>query len=210
MDSFQPCEQRWDSADFRIVGALTASLGIHLLVSWWLADSVDLNLAPVGNRINEKTLRLKLQWLGSDKSDPAPTRDTPQPQSIGPSTLKPENNPPKHPSPPSRTSQPTNRAAPAHRPSAQVLLHSAEQVAREMARTMPDASDQDSPQDATSVSARLDRALNPKREAPGVTVREDGTTRVVTEWGYTYCIKPLEDGQIVDPGEDIRVSMYCR
>jgi hypothetical protein len=60
-----------------------------------------------------------------------------------------------------------------------------------------------------SVSAILDRALNPKREAPGITTQADGTTRVVTEMGFTYCIKPLDDWKIIDPGDDMRVSVYC-
>ncbi|MET0089370.1 MAG: hypothetical protein ABW068_04990 [Candidatus Thiodiazotropha sp.] len=79
-----------------------------------------------------------------------------------------------------------------------------------MGRNDPDTSDPNSLPDTKSVSARLNRALNPKQEAAGVSVRADGTIRVVTDWGYTYCIKPLDEGQIEDPGEDIRVSMVCR
>ncbi|MET0027257.1 MAG: hypothetical protein ABW101_06430 [Candidatus Thiodiazotropha sp.] len=79
-----------------------------------------------------------------------------------------------------------------------------------MGRTVTDASERISLPDHKSVSARLNRALNPKQESAGVSVRADGTTRVVTDWGYTYCIKPLDEGQIADPGEDLRVSMICR
>jgi hypothetical protein len=59
------------------------------------------------------------------------------------------------------------------------------------------------------VSAILDKALNPQREAPGITTQADGTTRVVTKQGNTYCIKPSEDWRILDPHDDIRVSVYC-
>ncbi|MES9926236.1 MAG: hypothetical protein ABW152_19335 [Candidatus Thiodiazotropha endolucinida] len=63
---------------------------------------------------------------------------------------------------------------------------------------------------ADAVSAILERVLNKPRETPGIYTQADGTTRVVTELGFTYCIKALNDWRILDPGEDMRVSMYCK
>jgi hypothetical protein len=61
-----------------------------------------------------------------------------------------------------------------------------------------------------SVSAILERALNKPRETPGIYSQADGTTRVVTENGFTYCIKALDDWRILDPQDNIRTSMYCK
>lgn len=63
---------------------------------------------------------------------------------------------------------------------------------------------------ADAVSATLERVLNKPRETPGIYTQADGTTRVVTDQGFTYCIKALDDWRILDPGEDMRVSMYCK
>jgi hypothetical protein len=60
-----------------------------------------------------------------------------------------------------------------------------------------------------SVSAILDRALNKPREKPGIYTRADGTTRVVTEQGFTYCMKAADDWRIIDPQDDLQVSAYC-
>ncbi|MES9993200.1 MAG: hypothetical protein ABW098_14690 [Candidatus Thiodiazotropha sp.] len=61
-----------------------------------------------------------------------------------------------------------------------------------------------------TVSAILQRALNKPRETPGVSTQADGTIRVVTENGFTYCVKPLDDWRIIDPEDDLRVSVYCK
>ncbi|MCU7875204.1 MAG: hypothetical protein KZQ84_00115 [Candidatus Thiodiazotropha sp. (ex Lucinoma borealis)] len=51
--------------------------------------------------------------------------------------------------------------------------------------------------------------MNKPREAPGVTSLADGTIRVVTEYGVTYCIKPIEDWRINGPEDDMGGSMHC-
>ena len=56
----------------------------------------------------------------------------------------------------------------------------------------------------------LDRALNPKRETPGVKTRADGTLRVVTEQGLVYCVKPTEAWRFPGPGEELPLNMICR
>ncbi|MCU7929373.1 MAG: hypothetical protein KZQ90_01115 [Candidatus Thiodiazotropha sp. (ex Codakia rugifera)] len=64
--------------------------------------------------------------------------------------------------------------------------------------------------ETSSVSVKLDRALNKSQETPGVYSLSDGTTRVVTEFGTTYCIQPIDDWRIIGPEDDMRVSMYCK
>ncbi|MCU7918379.1 MAG: hypothetical protein KZQ95_08460 [Candidatus Thiodiazotropha sp. (ex Epidulcina cf. delphinae)] len=68
----------------------------------------------------------------------------------------------------------------------------------------------DAKKDSSSISSKLDKALNKPREAPGVSMLSDGTTRVVTEYGATYCIKPKDDLRINRPEDDINVSMFCK
>lgn len=74
---------------------------------------------------------------------------------------------------------------------------------------LPD-DDNNTKKEMESVSAKLDRALNKQQEAPGVSTLADGSTRVVTEHGTTYCIKSIEDWRINGPEDDMRVSMYCK
>ncbi|MET0066554.1 MAG: hypothetical protein ABW076_09435 [Candidatus Thiodiazotropha sp.] len=210
MHSFQPFEPTQGPPNIVLCGALTASLGLHLLLAWWLANSLDLNPPGLHGQTSSGALRVKLQRRGPVAPEPAASPDTPYPASAEPSSYTPGERLPEHAHPPPGNNRATGKTKSQHTPSTQALLRSAGQVAREIARTIPDSAVRENHSDSTSVAARLDRALNPKREAAGVSVRADGTTRVVTDWGYSYCIKPLEEGQIVDPGEDIRVSMVCR
>lgn len=87
------------------------------------------------------------------------------------------------------------------------ILSSSKQISRNLVIGEQQA---DTKGDKNSVSAILDQALNPKREAANISTLADGTTRVVTEQGYTYCIKPLDDWRIVDPQDDMRVSAFCK
>ncbi|MEL0584614.1 MAG: hypothetical protein AAES65_07015 [Candidatus Thiodiazotropha sp. (ex. Lucinoma kazani)] len=64
--------------------------------------------------------------------------------------------------------------------------------------------------ETSSVSTKLDRALNKLQQTPGVYSLSDGTIRIVTEFGTTYCIQPIDDWRINGPEDDMRVSMYCK
>jgi hypothetical protein len=86
------------------------------------------------------------------------------------------------------------------------IKQSATAVIRELADD--DTGEQEQRPDSTS--AILERALNKPRETPGIYSQMDGTTRVVTEQGFTYCVKPLDDWRIIDPEDDMRVSVYCQ
>ncbi len=210
MDSSQPFSQTQIPTRLGLSGALIVSLGIHLLLLWWLAYHANALDRSADWPQGKKTLRLKLEWLTPAEPEPPLTRDTPPPKPLAQPSSKPENRLPAKPAPALKADRPIPNPAHSSRPTTQDLLRSANQVARELAKTIPETSEPKRHRDTTSVSARLDRALNPRREAPSVSVLADGTTRVVTEGGYSYCIKPLDDGQIVDPGEDMRVMMYCR
>jgi outer membrane biosynthesis protein TonB len=205
----QPFSQTQTPTRLGLSRALVVSLGIHLLLLWWLAYHASGLDRSAEKPQDKKTIRLKLQWLSPVVPEPPLARDTPAPKPLAPPLSKPENRQPEKPTATRTANYPIH--APAHqpRPTTQDLLRSANQVAREIAKAFPETSDPKRHKDTTSVSARLDRALNPRRKTPGVSVLADGTTRVVTEGGYSYCIKPLDDGQILDPGDDMRVMMYC-
>jgi hypothetical protein len=65
-------------------------------------------------------------------------------------------------------------------------------------------------QEDSAIRSALKRAFNPHREPPGVTSLADGTIRVITPFGTTYCIKPRDDSRILGPEDDMPVSMTCR
>jgi hypothetical protein len=86
------------------------------------------------------------------------------------------------------------------------------QIKQSVATVVRDLADDDEgelEQKPDPVSATLDRALNKPRETPGIYSQANGTTRVVTEQGFTYCVKAPEDWRIIDPEDDMRVSTNC-
>ncbi|MCU7852924.1 MAG: hypothetical protein KZQ80_12000 [Candidatus Thiodiazotropha sp. (ex Monitilora ramsayi)] len=83
-------------------------------------------------------------------------------------------------------------------------------TARDLAHQMA-ANDKTQPeQPHTPIQSALEKALNPKREPPGVRTLADGTIRVVTEFGLVYCIRPRDDSRILGPEDDLPISVTCR
>ena len=83
-------------------------------------------------------------------------------------------------------------------------------TARKEARARADETGTEVTNAQPTLSTRLQRILNPPREPPGVHKMADGTLRVVTEFGTTYCIRPKEDWRILGPEDDLPVTMTCR
>ncbi|MCU7906901.1 MAG: hypothetical protein KZQ76_13870 [Candidatus Thiodiazotropha sp. (ex Epidulcina cf. delphinae)] len=83
-------------------------------------------------------------------------------------------------------------------------------TAMEVAREIAGEDANDYKKDSDSIASKLDNAWNKPRKAPGVSMLSDGTTRVVTEYGVTYCIKPKSDLRINRPEDDINVSVLCK
>jgi hypothetical protein len=61
-----------------------------------------------------------------------------------------------------------------------------------------------------TIESKLAEALNPERESPGVSTLADGTIRVVTEWGFIYCIRPADEYRIPGPEDIPPLSVLCR
>ncbi|MCG7995908.1 MAG: hypothetical protein JAZ06_10860 [Candidatus Thiodiazotropha taylori] len=188
------------------VSALTLSIALHFLLAWYLGDKLWRYMPESPSYNRSSTIRITIQ---------APVRvSTPQQNHQRVSMPKQPKTPivePKRPDttdPPERNQQKQPIAeSKADRITSARILSSSKQISRNLVIGEQQA---DTKGDKNSVSAILDQALNPKREAANISTLVDGTTRVVTEQGYTYCIKPLDDWRIVDPQDDMRVSAFCK
>ncbi|MES9812750.1 MAG: hypothetical protein AB2765_14280 [Candidatus Thiodiazotropha endolucinida] len=194
--------------------AIALSIGLHLLLFW------------------QSNNWFQIKW---DKHSPTSVRQplrvsiTP-PRSIQESTHRqtgpiepaadraPEERPPQKKDPLAEiqaepVSHPTSTSIPPISGSIRERTVTTAQIRRSAAATAHDMAKDNTGEQAKkadAVSAALERVLNKPLETPGIYTQADGTTRVVTEQGFTYCIKALNDWRILDPGEDMRVSMYCK
>jgi hypothetical protein len=85
------------------------------------------------------------------------------------------------------------------------ILATAKSVAHELA--IKDMSETKPTESAIALAIK--RSLKGQREAPGVSTLADGTIRVVTQFGTSYCVKPKDDTGILGPEDDMSVSMTC-
>ncbi|RLW66349.1 MAG: hypothetical protein B6D73_03915 [gamma proteobacterium symbiont of Stewartia floridana] len=186
--------------------ALTLSIAMHFLLTWYLGEKLWRYLSESPSHDRTSTIRITIespvrvstpqqnhQWVSMPKQARTPTVEPKRPDTTNP----PERNERKLPIAESKADRIT---------SAKILM-SSKQISRNLVIGEQQA---DTKGDKDSVSAILDQALNPKREAANISTLVDGTTRVVSEQGYTYCIKPLDDWRIVDPQDDMRVSAFCK
>ncbi|MCG7944996.1 MAG: hypothetical protein N0C84_01470 [Candidatus Thiodiazotropha taylori] len=186
--------------------ALTLSIAMHFLLTWYLGDKLWRYMPEPPSYNRSSTIQITIespvrvstplqnhQRVSMPKQPKTPIVEPKRPDTTDP----PERNQQKQPIAESKTDRIT---------SARILL-SSKQISRNLVIGEQQA---DTKGDINSVSAILDQALNPKREAANISTLVDGTTRVVTEQGYTYCIKPLDDWRIVDPQDDMRVSAFCK
>jgi hypothetical protein len=193
----------------KLAPALFISVTIHLLLIWYLVDKfADYLLhsshtappSPIQITINQRTLSTTAQ---TDQESPSTQKkmsapiETPDPQPIVP---------PRKQSKPSNKDRVSTVEAGEDKVTAKRILTSSKEISRIMAST-------DQPQHTVekkdSMSTIFNRAFDNKREAPNISTLADGTTRVVTDWGNTYCIKALDDWKIIDPQDDMRVSVFC-
>ncbi|MCG7936473.1 MAG: hypothetical protein JAY69_05400 [Candidatus Thiodiazotropha taylori] len=186
--------------------ALTLSIAMHFLLTWYLGDKLWRYMPepPSYNRSStiqitiESPVRVSTPQQNHQRVSMPKQQKTPILEPKGPDTTDPpERNQQKQPIAESKTDRITSAK----------ILSSSKQISRNLVIGEQQA---DTKGDKNSVSAILDQALNPKREAANISTLVDGTTRVVTEQGYTYCIKPLDDWRIVDPQDDMRVSAFCK
>ncbi|WP_369160592.1 hypothetical protein [Candidatus Thiodiazotropha sp. LNASS1] len=194
--------------------AIALSIGLHLLLLWlttnwfqieWNRHSPSSARQPLRvsitqpRSIHESTQR----QTGSIETaaDPAPEEKPPQKKDpLAEIQAKPV------PHPTSTSIPPISGSTRERTVTTAQIRRSAAATARDMAKDNTG----EQAKEADAVSATLERVLNKPRETPGIYTQADGTTRVVTEQGFTYCIKALNDWRILDPGEDMRVSMYCK
>ncbi|MBT2989177.1 MAG: hypothetical protein B6D72_01660 [gamma proteobacterium symbiont of Ctena orbiculata] len=182
------------------------SIGLHLLLLWqpsnWLQAERD-NLTPSSL---PRLLSITLAPAVNNQE-----RSSPQAASIEPAQ---EPNPEQRPQAEKQPGE-ANQATPSNSVSdvgirerkvtAAQIRQSATAIVNEITEDNREAEDVRS----DSVAEILGRALNKPRKTPGVYTQADGTTRVVTRQGFSYCIKALEDWRTIDPEDDMRVSVYC-
>lgn len=96
---------------------------------------------------------------------------------------------------------------PAKQVSSDQLLETARKIAREEAKKIPPSLHERTGSDDSPVLPELDRVLTQKSQ------REisfaDGTTRVVTRFGTTYCLKPPPDFARSGIGAQLSVPLLC-
>ncbi|MCU7933258.1 MAG: hypothetical protein KZQ99_00065 [Candidatus Thiodiazotropha sp. (ex Dulcina madagascariensis)] len=203
--------------------ALVISLGLHALMIGLAANYSQTGFQPLPTTSLPKTIQITIAPPITSQTDTVTPSDPPLPadpkkmaqplQRIQP-TQEREKQTHRQASaddetvthPPGETGRQTAPNS-AHRPiSTAKIMATATDVARKMAGEAASGAAKDS----DSTSSKLDKALNKPREAPGVSMLSDGTTRVVTEYGIAYCIKPKDDLRINRPEDDLSVSMFCK
>ena len=191
--------------------AIALSIGLHLLFIWYLGNwyQAGSNLSPSSLRrplhisITAPTIqqseRQQAALSESALEQNLVTKPQSQKQPIDGIQAEPE---------PLNTESSKPTIAGAIRESA-VTAAQIRQSAAAVVRDIAEDAKGEQGKKLDSISAILERALNKPREKPGVHTQADGTTRVVTKHGYTYCIKAIDDWRIIDPEDDLRVSTYC-
>lgn len=209
---------------YRLRIALVVSVGLHLLMIWLAAYYSPLGYKGFPNATPSAPIRITIVHPRDIQTD------TPRHRSVIPThpitdnksenraerTQVYDNPTDTHPIPTSKpedktVSEPTKPMAISGTISSSLvstsqIITTATDIAHEIAGD--DTSEV--VKETSSVSVKLDRALNKSQETPGVYSLSDGTTRVVTEFGTTYCIQPIDDWRIIGPEDDMRVSMYCK
>lgn len=201
--------------------AFALSFGIHILILWFSARFLfDAGNMPTPAK--PRTIHLTLSTSQNRRSDPAvprPVQSTTKPDEVEDSKEDTSremirkrderlNPPPGEPviKDPSAFGDSTPAGKIQGRVSASRIMASAKTYAQQMAtEDTKEAERKDS-----AITSAMKRAFNPHREPPGVTTLADGTIRVVTPFGTTYCIRPQDDSRILGPEDDMPVSMTCR
>ena len=185
--------------------ALAISLGLHLLILGFAARYLfDSGNTPAPAK--PRTIHLTLSSAQSPESD-AGTHQREQ-SAAG----KAEAGTPKDDSAGNTTDtrSATGQASPLKRTPGGVTASRIRETAKAYARSMAADDTSQTPHRKSAITSTLERAFNPQAEPPGVSTRADGTIRVVTPFGTTYCIKPRDDSRIQGPEDDLPVSMICR
>ena len=195
-----------------LASALILSVAMHFLLTWYLGDRLWRYLTEPPSHDQPSMIRITIESpiRTSTPHENHQRVSMPKQQRTPTQTAEPKRNDDT----PSPTDQPgfneqqdSITESKANKITSARILSSSKQISRNLA---VDEEQAETTENKNSVSAILDQTLNPKREAPNISTLADGTTRVVTEQGYTYCIKPLDDWRIIDPQDDMRVSAFCK
>jgi hypothetical protein len=209
-----------DSPGGRYGLALVISFGLHLLILWlaadYLLDSKTFSTSP-----QPRAIRLSLSPAKTMQSDPTTHQDSHSlPRMDGDEISKEDtidDRSPERDGASTQTARPntasdqavTNKsrlpAEPHEQASIARIMASAKSITRKLAA---EDTSETKPRDSVIASV-IEKALNRQTEPPGVSTLADGTIRVVTQFGTTYCIKPRDDTGILGPEDDMSVSMTC-
>ncbi|MCU7925172.1 MAG: hypothetical protein KZQ97_01875 [Candidatus Thiodiazotropha sp. (ex Dulcina madagascariensis)] len=207
----------------RLKLALVISLGLHALMIWLVANYSQTGFQPFPATSLPKTIQITIAPPITSQTDSVAPSDSPSPADPKKMAQPPQRTQPTQARekqthrqvsaddetvtpPPGETGRQTAPDRVRHPISTTKIMATATDVARKIAGEAASGVAKDS----DSTSSKLDNALNKPREAPGVSMLADGTTRVVTEYGVAYCIKPKDDLRINRPEDDLSVSMFCK
>jgi hypothetical protein len=192
--------------------ALLISVALHLLLIWFMANIPRFIHYQKKQPIQASPVHITIarQFMETDSNRKQPSQlNTKTAPAVTP-PLPPKRA--KQVNPQNRIKQTENQPTTStksnkRRITAAKIISSSTEIIQKLAQD--DDSKSQSPM-TNSVSAIIDQVFNPAKPAPGITTQIDGTTKVVTESGNTYCIKPLDDWKILGPEDDMRVSGYCQ
>lgn len=182
--------------------AVAISIGLHILMLWYLSNWLQQQRDSSAPSSLPKLLSITITVPGTTQ-----VIFNPQAASIEPSTTRNQESSQQTQIPSSNKAlvELTSDGIRKKSITSSQIMRSKEAIIQDLAKQTEEVERENT----DTVSAILQHALNKPRETPGVSSHADGTIRVVTENGFTYCIKPLDDWRIIDPEDDLRVSVYC-
>lgn len=179
--------------------AFLTSVCFHAMILWLVAQYLlkidDDSAAPP----KPTTIHLQLSHAEKRQSEPSTEQRPPTPSNTD------RHETPDRSSKPQITEAPTTAKTRSTISSARILA-----TARKHAKQIATEDTSRTGQNETPSQSALEKALNPQKEPAGVGTLTDGTIRVVTEFGFVYCIRPKDDSRILGPEDDLPMSVTCR
>ena len=196
----------------RITTSLLLSIALHLVAIWFSGALFDTDGTKKLTHQSKRSLKITIKQKAATPDTPLNHAHTAQPQ------VEPEINTPAMPKEQSRpqTALTHERQKESSQKKRKTRTITAAQIFSTVSEVTQELSIQQHEQDSEiqkreddSVSAILNKALNPSHTPAGITTLSDGTTKVVTDQGMSYCIKAQDDWRILGPADDMRTSVYC-
>jgi hypothetical protein len=186
--------------------ALAISCLLHLLLLW-LTGHFRIDLKTSERAHLPRSLHLSLSSTATRSIAPTDSSKVGEKKTAPSSSRSPDREPP--PEEPSQDSSGIGASKPIAAQPTTVTATRIRETALEEARLRGKDTSREDGQPLPSPASKLQRRLNPPREPPGMRTMADGTLRVVTEFGTTFCVRPKEDWRILGPEDVMPMTVTC-